>query len=135
MRFAITARQIRSWIGASWSNLVTVVLIGIAAGVSAAAGWDQHHHVQWLVAAAVIAALGGLAQVSVQAHPGRPTNIEVRLGAWLTKDQKGVEFAIFSKDAKKVELCLILTQSAVSGVSPCPGFALPRRFGMVTSVA
>ena len=107
MRFAITARQIRSWIGASWSNLVTVVLIGIAAGVSAAAGWDQHHHVQWLVAAAVIAALGGLAQVSVQAHPGRPTNIEVRLGAWLTKDQKGVEFAIFSKDAKKVELCLI----------------------------
>ena len=64
MRFVTTVRRAKSWIGASWSNLVTVVLVGIAAGVSSAASWDQHHHLQWLVAAAVIAALGGLAQLS-----------------------------------------------------------------------
>jgi hypothetical protein len=107
MRFAITIRQIRSWIGASWKNLVTVMLIGIAAAVSAAAGWDQHHHLQWLVAAAVIAALGGLTQVSSQARSSLSADIAVRLGAWITKDRKGVEFAVFSENAKKVDLCLI----------------------------
>jgi isoamylase len=107
MRFTIIARRIRSWIGASWGNLASVVLIGIAAAVSAAAGWDQHHHVQWLVAAAVIATLGGLAQVISQPRSGLPTDTAVRLGAWITKDRRGAEFAIFSRHAKKVDLCLI----------------------------
>jgi isoamylase len=106
MRF-IKVRRIRSGTGASWGNLISVILIGIAAAVSAAAGWDQHHHIQWLIAAAVIAALAGLAQVSSQALSGSSTNIDARLGAWVTKDQRGAEFAVFSRDAKKVDLCLI----------------------------
>jgi glycogen operon protein len=75
--------------------------------VSAAAGWDQHHHVQWLVAAAVIAALGGLAQLSRQAQQGVSSDVAVRLGAWRTEDRTGTDFAIYSKHATGVDLCLI----------------------------
>jgi len=83
-----------------------VVLIGLAAAVSAAAGWDQRHHVQWLVAAGVIAALGGLTQLAHQDRPVPLPEKTVRLGAWITGDQKGTNFAIFSKNAKAVDLCL-----------------------------
>ena len=107
MRFAVTARQMRSRVEVNWRNLVTVVLLGVAAAVSAAAGWDQHHHIQWLVAAGAIAALGGLTQVSWQARSRLSTDTTVRLGAWITEDKKGAEFAIFSRSAEKVELCLI----------------------------
>jgi isoamylase len=106
MRFIRAVRRIRLWIAASWRNFVTAVLIGMAAAVSAAAGWEQHHHLQWLVAAAVIAALGGLAQLSHQARPDLSQGKAVRLGAWPTKDKKGVNFAVFSKYARAVDLCL-----------------------------
>ncbi|HTQ94612.1 MAG TPA: hypothetical protein VMK84_34485, partial [Streptosporangiaceae bacterium] len=66
MRFDVTVKRIGSRVAANWRNLVTMVLLGVAAAVSAAAGWDQHHHIQWLVAAGAIAALGGLTQVSSQ---------------------------------------------------------------------
>lgn len=107
MRSTSVVRAISSWIGASWANLLSVVLIGIAAAVSAAAGWDQHHHLQWLVAAAVIATLGGLAQVASQGRSRAQAEVPVRLGAWITKDGKGAEFAVFSRNAEKVDLCLI----------------------------
>jgi isoamylase len=107
MRFATTVRRVKSWIGASWSNLVTVVLVGTAAAVSSAAGWDQHHHLQWLVAAAVLAALGGLAQLSSQTRSDSPPDTAVTLGARITENRKGADFAIFSRDAEKVALCLV----------------------------
>ncbi len=107
MRFGTTVRRAKSWIGARGSNLVTVVLVGIAAAVSAAASWDQHHHLQWLVAAAVIAALGGLAQLSPQTRSDSPPDMAISLGARITKNRKGTDFAVLSRDAEKVDLCLL----------------------------
>jgi isoamylase len=106
MRFTGVAKRVRSWAEASSRNLFTAVLIGTAAAVSAAAGWDQHHHLQWLVAAAVIAALGGLAQVHHRAPSSPPSDRAPRPGAWISKNRKGTDFTVSSKRADRVELCL-----------------------------
>jgi isoamylase len=106
MKFLGVVGRLRSWIGASWSNFVTVLLIGLAAAVSSAAGWDQHHHVQWLAAAAVIAALAALAQLPKRDRPDLSPEKTIRLGAWLTERGKGASFAVFSRHATGVQLCL-----------------------------
>jgi isoamylase len=107
MRFISSVKRLQAWIGTSWSNLATVVLIGLAAAVSSAAGWDQHHHLQWLAAAAVIAALAGLAQFPRQDRQGSSPKKTVQLGAWLRENRKGTDFAVFSRNAKAVALCLL----------------------------
>ena len=106
MKFTRTGRRVRAWIGASWNNFITVMLIGVAAGVSAAAGWDQHHHAQWLVAAGAITALAALAQLPKQDRSHLAQEESVRLGAWITGKGKGTSFAIFSRYATGVDLCL-----------------------------
>jgi Carbohydrate-binding module 48 (Isoamylase N-terminal domain) len=114
------AGRVWRWIGKSWRNVATVVLLGLAAAVGAAAGWDQDHHPLWLVAAALIAALAGAAQLSHQASPSgapltpavkigqpdghRPSQVAMKLGA--TTDQQGTNFAVFCESGEAVELCL-----------------------------
>ena len=105
VRFTNAARGSRSWIAASWRNVATVGLVGLAAAVSSAAGWDQRHHVQWLVAAAVIVALAGLAQLSRGTRQAQQ-EARPRLGAWPSADHKGTDFAVFSESADGVDLCL-----------------------------
>jgi glycogen operon protein len=97
------AVRIRSWIEANRRNLATAVLAGLAATVSAAAGWDQRHHLQWLVGAAVIATMAGLTQLS---RPGLTPDGTVRLGASRTRHRRGTHFAIFSESAQAIQLCL-----------------------------
>jgi isoamylase len=96
-----------SWTSAGWRNFFTVALIGLATAVSSAAGWDQHHHLQWLIAAVVIAGLGGLIQLPRRDASGSQAGTSRRLGAWLTPDGKGVHFAVFSRNAAAMDLCLI----------------------------
>jgi hypothetical protein len=117
--FASAIRRVWRWVGASWRNLVTVVLLGLAAPVGVAAGWDPQHRLQWLVAAAVIAVLGALAQLPRGVSPSvappaamvtigkphsHPPHFTAQPGA--ARDHNGTNFAVFSKWAEAVELCL-----------------------------